>query len=292
MLSSPVKTQEKANQYSRSMDYNKGMEVIHEQYNQILHMLGKTNLQGTSEANTSTQGPINDNFNSIQSSHTAGNNLKLIVGTHDWIVDSGVTNHITYKIDILLQKKSIPVNNCNKVDLPNRYATTVTHTGSCNITEHDNVKNVLVILEFKNNLLSVSKLTKDISCSVSFFYKFFVIQDLYNGKVKVIGKESNGHYFLPVSNHRKNSITHSKKNNAQVNTCSATSSMLLWHQRLGHTSPSVLAHAILFPIKHSSIEIQNCTICPLAKQHRLPFPHSTSMTSLPFISYILIFGAF
>lgn len=184
VVNNPVKYQEHTTHFSGNMDYNKGMEVIHEQYNQILHMLGKTNLQGTSDMTTSSQGPINDSANSIQSSNTAGNSLKLTVGTHDWIVDSGATNHMTYKSDMLVQKKSIPPNNSNQVYLPNGHTTTVTHTGSCNITEHDNIDNELVIPEFKNNLLSVSKLTRDLYCSVSFFPDFFC----FSGSLQCAGE--------------------------------------------------------------------------------------------------------
>jgi len=109
----------------------------------------------------------------------------------------------------------------------------------------------------------------------------------------VIGRESNGLYFLPAPKQIKESTTHSQSHNAQDNTNSANSSVLLWHQRLGHTSSSVLAHVIPFSSKHSLVEIQDCTICPLAKQHRLPFPHSTSVSSSPFqLLHIDVWGPF
>jgi len=75
---------------------------------------------------TSTHGPISGSANSMQSSNTACNSFKLTVGTHDWIVDSGATSHMTYKSDMLVQKKSIPLNNCDQVYLPNGDTTTVT----------------------------------------------------------------------------------------------------------------------------------------------------------------------
>lgn len=188
MLADIVKTQEQPNQVSRIGYYNKSMEIIHEQYNQILQMLGKTNLQGTSDVGTCTQGPISGSVNQIQSSNTARNSFKISVGSHDWIVDSGATNHITYKSDMLFDKKSMPSNSYNQVYLPNGDKTTVSHTWSCNINEHERVEDVLVIPKFKNNLLSLSKITKSRNCSVSFFPDFFVFRDLYNGQVKVIGK--------------------------------------------------------------------------------------------------------
>ncbi|KAG5584950.1 hypothetical protein H5410_045384 [Solanum commersonii] len=39
---------------TEQVDYHKGMTVLHEQYNQILQMLGQSNMQGGSEAATST----------------------------------------------------------------------------------------------------------------------------------------------------------------------------------------------------------------------------------------------
>ncbi|KAG5621567.1 hypothetical protein H5410_006785 [Solanum commersonii] len=72
VMNNPVKTQEQGNHFSRNLSYNRGMKVIHEQYNQILHMLEKTNLQGTLDMGiSSTQGPISGSVNSKQSSNTA-----------------------------------------------------------------------------------------------------------------------------------------------------------------------------------------------------------------------------
>lgn len=50
----------------------------------------------------------------------------------------------------------------------------------------------------------------------------------------------------------------------------------LWHCRLGHISPSRLV-LITDPIVTNNLRLHNqkpCSICPLAKQHHLPFPHS------------------
>lgn len=49
VVNNPVRYQDHAPKYTGNMDYSKGMEVIHEQYSQILNMLGKSNLQGTSD---------------------------------------------------------------------------------------------------------------------------------------------------------------------------------------------------------------------------------------------------
>lgn len=53
---------------------------------------------------------------------------------------------------------------------------------------------------FKFNLLSVSKITKELSCSVIFYPKFCTFQDLYSGKVMGIGREHEGLYWLQEDN--------------------------------------------------------------------------------------------
>ena len=63
-------------------------------------------------------------------------------------------------------------------------------------------------------------------------------------------------------------------------TClSAYENNTLWHLRLGHMSQSrmsLLQNVI--PIVKESSQLQ-CEICPLAKQHRSPFPISSIKTS-------------
>ena len=66
------------------------------------------------------------------------------------------------------------------------------------MTSQDTIKNVLLIPDFKFNLLSVSKLTKDLNCVVSLFPDFVIFQDLYTGQVKGIAKENVSLYHLPI----------------------------------------------------------------------------------------------
>ncbi|KAM2881066.1 hypothetical protein COP2_014191 [Malus domestica] len=57
----------------------------------------------------------------------------------------------------------------------------------------------------------------------------------------------------------------------------------IWHQRLGHPSPYrlKLASSLLSP--HTISFDNNCSVCPLAKQTRLPFSLSSISTSAPFV---------
>jgi len=122
--------------------------------------------------------------------------------------------------DMLVQKHTLSPNNPRTVQLPNGTTTHITHTGSSSLTKHDTLNNVLLIPEFKFNLLSVSKMTKDLQCVVSFFPDFVVIQDLSSGQMKVIGKEHAGLYHLPSHTHSTNTQCQSHL----VHTAAASSS--------------------------------------------------------------------
>lgn len=184
-----------------------------------------------------------------------------------WILDSGATCHITSK-----NSRLSSISSCvgRKVLLPNGEHSLVTHVGECKVVSDGILKNVLVVPEFKYDLLSVSQLTRQLRCSVNFFREFFVIQDLSNGKVKGIGKEVDGLYYfstqIPCRTGRSNGIVTMTQHLDNHN--------LLWHNRLGHPSIKVLKHMSLYGVDLSSCN--KCTVCPLAKQTRLPFQISMS----------------
>lgn len=67
---------------------------------------------------------------------------------------------MTYKIDILdnVTHKNIG----RKVFLPNGQTTLVTHSGSYEIPDYSTLKNILVIPDFKHDLLSTSQLIRQL----------------------------------------------------------------------------------------------------------------------------------
>lgn len=54
------------------------------------------------------------------------------------------------------------------------------------------INHVLNILEFKCNLISVSKLTKDSNCASTFFLDFCVMQNLPSRKLIGVGRTHDG----------------------------------------------------------------------------------------------------
>ena len=59
-------------------------------------------------------------------------------------------------------------------------------------------------------------------------------------------------------------------------------SLNLWHMRLGHPSPARLKLVSSLLSSNNISYDNNCTVCPMAKQTRLPFPLSSILTHAPF----------
>ena len=63
------------------------------------------------------------------------------------------------------------------------------------------LKSVLYVFDLKCNLLSVSKLTKEKGCLVTFFQSYCVFQYLFSGKMIGSTKEKGGLYQTPRLDH-------------------------------------------------------------------------------------------
>lgn len=153
------------------------------------------------------------------------------------------------------------------MQLPTSDSTVITQSGNSQLTEGDIVTNVLCVPTFKFNLLLVSKLTRYLNCCALFFPDFFLLKDLFTGKVKEIGDEVDELY---VSRSQKQLRSAEKISLAATRGCEDSE---VWHKRLGHMSMSVLKKISMFHNKGSFI-LSNCDVCPLARQVRLSFPVS------------------
>lgn len=151
------------------------------------------------------------------------------------------------------------------VYLPNGDTTQVTHVGSCALSDKSIISNVFYLPKFKYNLMSVSKLTKELDCLVTFFPNFYIFQNLYSIKVKEVCKEASCLYTQSHDRIEKEIVL-------AVNQVS--SNMELWHQRLGHVSSIVLSK--IFDMNNQSMcKVSKCLVCPYAKQTRLTFPSNS-----------------
>ncbi|KAJ0041240.1 hypothetical protein Pint_26645 [Pistacia integerrima] len=262
-----------------------------EQYAEILKLLHR-------DTSPSHLTDINANMAGIQCY------LSSLSNKQSWILDTGVSHDMSHCVEQLVDLISLVVS--PSVRLPNGHVSEVSRIGSCFLSPTQKITNVLYVPDFKFNLISIAKLTKDRSCFVSFFPDFCVIQDLSNGQVKGIGKQTKGLYFLlskspaELAHSRSSSPDEVSHISSSTNVVSHAvipsfpvlnntkqcmlSSSELWHKRLGHVPMSKLKY--YSTMKHAFVKDNHvfyCHICPLAKQTRMPFTASHSRASAPFI---------
>ena len=114
----------------------------------------------------------------------------------------------------------------------------LSHIGNTRMFKDQSVSNVLFLPKFKFDLLSVTKITKELQCTVGFFLEFYVFQDLSTVQVKGIDKEEHGLYILnegPPSTPKK-MVNDSRAHSNSVKTESSN----IWHKRLGHAPFDVI----------------------------------------------------
>lgn len=159
-------------------------------------------------------------------------------GSDAFIVDSGCTEYITHLLNLLLNKKRTP--NETPVIIPNGSAIPVEGRGELSLPGGVKLKGAFYIPNFKYNLLSVSRLCKDLKCDVTFFPDFFVMQGLQTRSLIGAGECRGGLYFLDM--HKE---------------CRRTMMVTMdtWHKRLGHASKEKLS-CVEF-LKCNSIKFSN-----------------------------------
>ena len=204
-----------------------------------------------------------------------------------WVIDTGATDHIVCSVSLLTSITGI---SHSMVQLPNGESVVVTHVSTIQLSSHITLTNVLCVPFFSFNLLSVSSMTKTQSLCLVFLSAHCFIQDLTNWSTIGVGQMSDGLYLLQqsslfsassslvdfLSKHNISYFTAFSYNNAHNNLYS------LWHSRLGHPFDVKLQSLNnIFPFLQNCCTKQ-CTVCPLAKQKRLPFPFNNTMCDSSF----------
>ncbi|KAG8661186.1 hypothetical protein MANES_02G216010v8 [Manihot esculenta] len=170
-----------------------------------------------------------------------------------WILDSSASDHISVSPSLFstLVSPSTP----SKVTLANGSQTQVKGISNVYLLPSIPLTNVLFTPDCPYNLISISKLTKDLHCSVIFTTESVVVQDRSTGKMIGAGYESQGLYYFSTSN-------------SPIAFVSSTFDELI-HSRWGHPSLNKLQK--LVP-SLSSLPSLECESCQLEKQTRASFP--------------------
>ena len=137
-----------------------------EQYQQLIALLNKQQTENNSSSSLVGTGFLAGKHFCFLTSFANG----------DWIIDSGASDHITPNLDILtsVHKLSIP----GFITMPNGKHSKIAHIGSVQLTPTLLLTNVLHVPDFQFNLLSVSKLCKQIAGKVIFTYTNCTLQGL------------------------------------------------------------------------------------------------------------------
>ena len=140
------------------------------------------------------------------------------------------------------------------------------------------LKSVLYVPNLKYSLLSMSKLSKDLDCIMTFFPSYCIFQDRSSGKMIGSAEEKDGLYCFSDNKHSPSQVPHSISLSVSLN-----SEILLWHRRLGHPSFQYLKHLYPDSFINKEQSVLNCDHFILAKQtHSSHQPNSHSFQTISF----------
>jgi hypothetical protein len=173
-----------------------------------------------------------------------------------------------------------PYSGSDKVVVGNGASLPITHTGSLSHSTSlgfISLLDVLVVPSLTKNLISISKLTADNNCSITFIGSGFTIQDLLTGAVLGTGQCKDGLYVLDRG--QKAFLASLQDNNLRA-------SLNVWHARLGHSSSRIVeilnkTGSISINSHVSSSLSRICNSCQLGKSHQLPFALNEKRSSFP-----------
>uniref|UniRef100_A0A803LBA1 Integrase catalytic domain-containing protein n=1 Tax=Chenopodium quinoa TaxID=63459 RepID=A0A803LBA1_CHEQI len=209
----------------------------------------------------------------------AGNLLATNVGHYfqvfdpgSWIVDSGASDHMVGNKGLLTEIRSLKFP--RKVGLPDGQVKNVKEIGSVKLTDNIVLKNVLLLPDFKHNLMSVRKLIEDGICIVNFDKNGCLIQDPTSKRVIAEGRSEEGIYRLNFGQNEKKSRSNGK---CSVNNVSRKENLSILHARLGHVYLSKMKHLSFCGCKNLSEYF--CDTCCVAKHHRMPLKPSNTIAS-------------
>lgn len=166
-----------------------------------------------------------------------------------------------------------------KVQLPNGNFSNVANIRNYTFSKGKTLHNILPVLDFKFSLLSISKLTRVLSCYVSFFFfqhlwfcrtcqmgRYWRLVENLQGFTCLTDSCALKHGLLKTIWHRINAWTH-----------------ILWHKRLRHPSEKTMKYVSnLKHVHNKQHDIKQCKICLMEKMWRLHFDNKRSRACLIF----------
>ncbi|KAK2391898.1 putative mitochondrial protein [Trifolium repens] len=177
-----------------------------------------------------------------------------------WILDSGASDHVVGNPSLI--SNLLPPKIPHSLTLANGSKAQVTGVGQASPLPSLLLNYVLFVPGSPFNLISISKLTSSLNCSITFCSNSFSIQERGTRKTIGTGFESQGLYYL---------------HNQSSTICGVSASPDIIHRRLGH--PSLDKLKVLIP-HLSHLKSLNCESCQLGKHVRASFPSSANKRSM------------
>jgi hypothetical protein len=203
-----------------------------------------------------------------------------------WIIDSGASDHMTG--DATLLNEYNQCTNNSTVHIADGSSSQVKGIGLSRLLRDMILNSILHVPNLDCNLLSISKLTRDLNCVAKFFPHLCLFQDLDTGKKIGSAKMCSGLYLLkseiPLRRQTQTRSYVSSKGQSALNFhVNKDSEVLLWHYHLGH--PNFMYLERLFPSFFSNKSSQSfkCEICQLSKHVRSSYPTISYKPSHPFV---------
>ena len=189
-------------------------------------------------------------------------NTCLISSSSKWVIDFEATYHMTCNFSLFTMFQ--PHSSTSIVTLADGSTSCVLGSRTIHPTPLITLTSVLSLPQFSFNLISISKLTRTLNCSISFFPNYCLIQ---TKRIIDRGCESGGLYILD-------------REVPKYVACSRVLTPFKLHYRLGH--PSLSLFKKLYP-QFSSLSSLNYESCRYAKLHRVHLsPRVNNRASAPF----------
>ncbi|KNA06657.1 hypothetical protein SOVF_178910, partial [Spinacia oleracea] len=135
-----------------------------------------SSVQSKPSLHSETDDELDLHFSGMASCHHAKG------GNTDWIIDFGASDHMTFQLQKMTDTIVTPSH--LTINLPTGDTAPITHIGKVILQSGLSLNNVLCVLAFQNNLLSVQKLVTDNDCEIQFFPSYCVIVDKSHKAVK------------------------------------------------------------------------------------------------------------
>ena len=207
---------------------------------------------------------------SLPAPSTSGTSALLASSSPSWILDSGVSSHMTGTSSLISSYHPTPSH--SPVTIADGRPCPVQGRCTTRVTPSLSLHRILYVPGFPINLLSISAITRALPCTVTFFPFHCIFQDLYTGRRIGLGRENWQGIYELVADDPSSALQ------ALFVTSSATSS-LLCHHRLGHPCFEKLKKTL----PRLSLTQFVCESCQLGKHYRSSYSSRDGIpSSTPF----------